>query len=125
MSERLEFNPEEMPRIKLNMPSGEFEATPLNTTLFTFLGRLACYDHIFLQTGDETDEAMVGTYIFNQHSVYDEMAAFLVENNYPMLLNRIETPDCDIDAFNRMVSQSASDLDSGIPDEWLGDETSN
>lgn len=117
MSERLEFNREEMPSMTLHMPGGEFEATPINTTLFTFLGRLACYDHVFLQTGEEDEGVISGTYIFNQLSIYDEMAAFLVEASYPMLLNRIEVPDCDINAFNKMVSQQTENLDH-IPDDW-------
>jgi hypothetical protein len=79
---------------------------------------------VFLQTGDEDEATIVGTYVFNQHSVYDEMASFIIEADYPMVLNRIEVPDCDIAAFNRMVSQQATDLDH-IPDEWLGDASGN
>lgn len=122
MSERLDFDGEEMPTMKLNMAEGrEFDSTPLNTTLFTYLGRLACYDHVFIQTGDEDDATMVGTYVFNTHPVYPEMTQFMLENNYPMVLNRIEVPDCDVDAWQRMVAQQTDDLEGGIPDSWLSE----
>ena len=117
MSERLEYNQGDLPEMKLQLPSGEFRATPENTTLFTFLGRLACYDHIFLQTGDEDERTITGTYVFNQHSVFEEMAAFVVEHDYPMVLNRIEVPDCDLNAFNSMIHQNTNDIDH-VPDDW-------
>lgn len=118
MPEKLQYEPGDLPEMKLHMANGEFVATPVNTTLFTFLGRLAMYDHVFLQTGEETEATIVGTYVFNQHPVFREMAEFIMEQNYPMVLNRIEVPDCDVAAFNRMVEQSTGDLDGGVPEGW-------
>lgn len=118
MKERLEFNEEDLPRIKLRFDSDRsFDATPLNTTLFTHLGRLAMWDHVFMQTGEE-DEMMVGSYVFRSADVFDELAAFIAENNYPMVLNKIEVSECDQVAFDRMLAQNSGDLDT-IPDEWM------
>lgn len=119
MSERLDFGKDELPVMKLTIGENrEFDATPLNTTLFTYLGRLACYDHVFIQTGDEDPRTMIGTYVFNTHPVFPDMTEFMVEHNFPMILNRIEVPDCDVEAWQRMVAQHADDLDQGIPEGW-------
>jgi hypothetical protein len=56
--------PEEEPRLKLTLSSGgEFYATRDNTTLFQFFGRLAIYDHVFIETGME-DSTPTGIYLF-------------------------------------------------------------
>lgn len=119
MSERLDPDQEDLPTITLHMETGEFVASPINTTLFTFLGRLAIYNHIFVQTGDEDDRVMVGTYVFSTHSVYQDIVNFMVEEDFPMMLNRLEVPDCDVNAYNRMIEQHMGDVGDTIPDDWL------
>lgn len=119
MSEKLEPKEGEYPAMRLTIGENrEFESTPFNTTLFTYLGRLACYDHVFIQTGDENDTTMVGTYVFNTHPVYPDMSAFMIEHDFPLMLNRVEVPDCDVEAWQRMVAQQVDDLDQGIPEGW-------
>lgn len=98
----------------------DFEATPENTSLFQFAGQLACYNHVFIQTGEETDEVSMGAYVFNTHPVYHEMVAFMVRHEYPMHLYLREVAECDINAFNNMIAQHASELDNGVPEEWGG-----
>lgn len=122
MTERFVQPHNELPKMKLDLQGSEFEATPENTTLFTFLGRIACYSHVFIQTGPEDDEVMVGTYVFASHPVYENMAQFMAEYGYPMHTNLREVADCDVNAYDRMISQQTNDLDH-IPDEWLGNET--
>jgi hypothetical protein len=120
MSERLDYDPSELPHMKLTLGEDrEFNSTPENTTLFTHLGRLAMYDHIFLQTGSEDNDIILGTYVFNTHSSFEGMADFMMDNHYPMILNKLEAADCDVQAFNRMIEQQAGDLEQGVPDDWV------
>lgn len=113
---------EDLPSMSLNMGErGEFEATPENTSLFNFLGHLACYNHVFIQLGDEDEETMTGTYVFSTHPVYRQMAEYMMQNGYPMHLNLRQVAECDQNAFNRMVEQQASTLDDEL-DQLLGGE---
>lgn len=118
--------------LMLNFGDGrEFEMRPDNATLYTFLGETALKggikfnnesaNHVFLQTGEQDDETMTGTYVFSTAESYAPLANFMVEHDYPMVLNRREVPACDMEAYLRMVDQTASNAE--IPDEipdWLG-----
>lgn len=119
MTERLEPE-QDRPAMKLSFGSREFEATPDNTSLFQFMGRLACYNHVFMQTNEE-DEEPTGTYVFNQHPVYPQMIEYMIANDYPMHLNLRQVAECDVNAFNQMVQQYTGDLDSEL-DKLLGQE---
>jgi len=92
---------------------GEFEATPENTSLFSYAGKLAIYDHVFFVRNNDK-----GIYLFNQHPVFADVADYIIENDYPMHLFLRNVAQCDIDAFNQMVHSEASDLDKGVPDDW-------
>lgn len=119
MTERLEQVPEGIPKLNLMLGSEEFESTPFNTTLFTHLGRLAMYDHIFFQSEEQDDEekVMTGSYLFRQHPSFPKIANFMARNNFPMVLNKVEAADCDVAAFDRMIAQNMGDTDT-IPEEW-------
>lgn len=97
-----------------------FEAIRENTTLFTHLGRLACYDHVFIHTNvdQDTDEQMVGTYVFRQHEAFGEMEEYMFENDYPMVLNKLQVAECDINAWNNMI---AREIESNL-EGWLNGE---
>lgn len=108
---------EDEPAMILDLPSGDFEARRDNTSLFTFLGAIACYDHVFVQTGDIEDNVMSGTYIFSTHPAFEKMSEYMVENDYPMHLNLQEAAECDRTAWERMVAQQCTDID-GVPEDW-------
>lgn len=113
--------PEQEPIIRLNMSGETFEATRRNTRLFTFLGKHAMYNHIFFQTEPENENGnVVGSYLFSVSPVFNDIASFMFEQEYPMRLNELEAPQCDIDAYETMVAQNLADLDH-VPDEWLDD----
>lgn len=111
---------EDEPRMRLTKyDDTEFYATRDNTSLFTFLGRTAL-DHIFVNTevDEENEKVMIGTYIFRCHRMFEPMEDYMVVNDYPLHLNLPEVADCDEEAFNRMVHQQATDIDT-IPADWL------
>lgn len=142
MSEHL-HNGEELPAVRLNMADGsQFESTPLNTFMFNFIGKAALrgvmveadkFDHIFIQTGEETETAIIGSYLFREdpvtgelNEVYGKLGEYMVENNYTLHLNLRHVPDCDKDAYLRAeeqaIARALTDLDE-IPDWMNGDES--
>ena len=118
--------------LMLNLGVNEFESRPDNTTLFTFLGKTALngiefdnsrVNHIFFQTGSEDDQTMSGTYIFRTEAnagIFDTILSHITTNDYPMVLNRRDVPQCDWDAFQRMIDQRAAseEIPDTLPEGW-------
>lgn len=123
--------------LRINLGGSEFESTPYNTTLFTFLGRAAINgvefdlsraNHVFFETGDTENNVIAGTYLFRTEDTaqtYDTIVQYMADNDYPMVINRRELPECDYNAYNRMLDQFAATEKSEdfIPEEWLNDGT--
>lgn len=122
MSERLDHE-EDLPVIRLKGGDTEYELTPENSALYVFLGRLACYSHVFMETARTDDQKRrIGNYIFSNHSVFNEIANFMSSRGYPMHVNLREVEQCDIDAFDSFISQQAGDIGDTIPNEFFDDE---
>lgn len=113
--------PENEPYMNLDMDGKEFRATRDNTTLFQFFGRLAMYDHIFVQTGEEGD-AQLGAYIFSNFPRWTDMVDYMVTNEYPQHVCLRSVADCDVAAFDRANFTDLAQAD-GVPEEWLGGES--
>jgi hypothetical protein len=109
--------PEEEPRLKLTLSSGgEFYATRDNTTLFQFFGRLAIYDHVFIETGME-DSTPTGIYLFQNQDIWRDLVDYIVTNEFPQHVALREVAQCDIDAFDRTMFDDVRHMDS-FPSEW-------
>jgi hypothetical protein len=104
----------------LNINGEPYNANRKNTTLFTFAGSLAIYDHVFCVLGEEeAADTYRGCYIFKiaQEKLYGTLGKFIVDNNFPQILNRNEVPECDITAWeNRMFNDLRHE--SGVPEPW-------
>lgn len=85
------------PALELTMNGEKIIANRHNTAMFTFLGELAVYDHIFVLTDEETNS---GAYLFKNQDVWKELAGFLIEHEFPMHLNMDEVAECDRNAFD-------------------------
>lgn len=108
---------EDEPAMRLTKPDDtEFLATRDNTSLFTFLGR-AALDHVFIKEEETETNTMMGTYIFSSHKMYEKMAEYIFENDYPMYLNLREVAQCDQTAWDDMVHQQVEEYE-GIPEGW-------
>ena len=103
-------NPDEEPAVNLSFGHGEFLATRETARLYTHLGRLAMFDHVFCFS----QEAGSGFYIFNFVNGYDTLKEYMLDNNYPAYLNQTEVSNTDVEAYERAVLR---DIDS-TPD-WL------
>lgn len=115
------------------LSGNEFEATPDNTTLFTFLGRAAINgidfdlsraNHVFFHTGGTDEQTMTGSYMFRTDSnadSFDTITSHMAEHSYPMVLNRRELPECDYNAYMNMLERTAATEAVGdfVPDGWL------
>lgn len=104
------------PRLKLTMNGQEFECSRENTSMFTFIGHLAMYDHIFVLMDEETNS---GAYLFKENQkAWQEMAGYLIEYQFPMHLNMTEVGQCDVDAFERTMFDDLRSTDT-FPEEWV------
>lgn len=95
----------------------EIEATRDNTTLFTHIGRLALYDHVFIVLDEEENR---GSYIFQINPAFEGIADFMIANEYPMHLNLREVADCDLEAYDGMIKGMVGDIDT-LPPEWTNE----
>lgn len=117
---------EQEPSLTLNLGNDRrMEMTPHNAMLYTFMGRTAIrsgkeqfeidnasVNHVWIQT-----EEGKGMYFFATHDqCYSEIAAFMVEHKFPMLLNLREVPTADLQVWLNEVEKTAADFAGKIPD---------
>lgn len=107
----LDPNDENEPEVKLNIPNGEFIGRRDNMRLYTHLGQLALYDHVFCSQEES------GFYIFNFVGGYETLKEYMLQNAYPAYVNQTEVAQVDVDAFDRAMAASTNDLDY-LPDDW-------
>lgn len=105
-----------LPTLEITMNGEKFKATPENTTLFQFVGELAVYDHVFIETGME-DSTPTGAYLFKNQEVWHDLVDFMVTNEFPQHVCLREVAECDRDAFNHTFYQDVRNLAS-FPEEW-------
>lgn len=105
-------------RIEL-VDGGEIIARRDNTRLYTFIGNAATRNHVFIATGvsEENENLAIGTYIFGHNEAYAPVVEWIIEHEFPMLLNESEVQDCDEDAFQK----SLDTLDGAFDDFEIPD----
>lgn len=114
----------EQPMMRFHMDGEDYGATPENTALFTFIGRLASRDHIFVQTEQEGHQA-IGIYIFKfaLAEAYGEMQEYMLANGYTCHLNMRQVAECDENAYanctGNIAERELASMDSEL-DKLLG-----
>lgn len=122
--------------IRVTVGDEEYEIGPDRASLFTFLGKRAMYDHVFIQLDkddDDTDDddigrgkTITGVYVFSslRPTMYEQMRDYMMDYDFPLHLNQREVADCDIAAYDDMVDREMADLEDvdTVPNEWLGGE---
>lgn len=115
---------EKEPVIGINIGETRFEMTRRNTFLYTFLGKAALYNHVFLKRDDlpETgDGNILGTYIFKDltpnQEVWNRLESTLKENEYPQYLNHAEASEVDIRAYMETATSDLKNNDT-VPEDW-------
>jgi hypothetical protein len=105
--------------LMLHIGETDFLMTRGNAVLFTFFGRLATRNHVFLITGEEDEGVTTGSYIFAHATAYNALVSFMAEYEYPARLNSLDVPQCDEDAFQRSLEQiGGEEIEDFIPDDW-------
>lgn len=107
------------PNMHINFNGSEFDLGREHATLFTFLGR-AALNHVFIHSLESQGEQRNG-YIFaglrETQDAYNTMANYMTENEYPMVLNQLEVPSPDMEAYLRAATRDIEQR----PD-WLDGE---
>lgn len=109
----------ELPKMEISINGEEREATPDNTFLFLYAGRVGMYNHIF-HVDDEDDDR--SAYIFERlhPEAFNTMQTYMMETGYPMHINMRQVAQCDVDAFNQNVDHFASQevVPDTLPEDW-------
>lgn len=123
---------EQEPSININLGKTNFEMTRQNSFLYTFIGRAALFNHVWLKRDDlpaMQDESLVqSTYLFEnmtfeqeerrEHwdNVYSRIIEQMNQLQFPMYLNMPAPSETDVNAYIGATMQN-DNLDH-IPDEW-------
>lgn len=108
---------EREPVARLNLPNGEtFEAKRDTASLYTFMGALAIYNHVYCYDVRD-EEVQQSFYIFNFIDGYDQLAQYMQENNYTQHLNLPQISRSDQEAYERAALHDLHRMDS-FPEDW-------
>lgn len=91
------------------------EGTRYNSSLWTFIGKAALYNHVYVAASDE-----FAIYTFQGADNFFEAASFMIENEFPLHMNITEPAEEDIEAYERFVQSYLHDL-GDFPPEWRSD----
>jgi hypothetical protein len=124
---------EDMPELSIDLGGNEFIATPLNATLYTFLGQSALpggeiienssRNHLFLQTGEtyqneEERDVFPGAYVFGE--AVQRIGTVMLQMQFPAEINKWTIHPSDEAAYQVYVSrqETADDIDDFVPEDW-------
>ena len=134
MTERQEWKPTpediaKAPHMNVPTRNGEHVLYPWNTAMFTFVGRLAVWNHIY-HWGDapagegETAPRQVAFYLPEHwretprwRERYKKMGDYMVQNHYMQHLNATEVSSTDQEAILRLMEQDIGKADD-ITELW-------
>lgn len=97
----------------ITFEGGEVEATAENTSLYTHMGKLALYDHVWIRVDGEHG-ARIWENQPPENPIYTLLAPLVVESGAELHLNIRDPSQSDTDAFEKAITK---DLDT-YP-EWL------
>lgn len=101
----------------LNSGGNEYLLTPENATLFTHIGDLAIYDHVFMELSRDEERAE-GVYFFAHVLSFDSIKRHLIEHNFTQHLNLRSVAECDQEAFLGSVEKFQIDIPDTFPEDW-------
>lgn len=109
------------PTINLRIGSQEYQLRRDNSELYHYMGHLAVFNHVFIQ--DTEDEAVrTGTFVPREtigHDAFDQLAAAMIQYEYPARLNQRGVADGDADVISKILAgKDVEDINDQFPD-WL------
>lgn len=96
----------------------EIDATPDNSWLMTYMGKLAMYNNIVVRVQDKPE---MYAKLFRHQFPVDEVGDDMIANDYPVHMNLIEVDQHTLDCMDNAISAEASALEYGVPQEWLSE----
>lgn len=109
------------PIIRLAIGEEEHEITRTSGHLYTHMGHLAMYDHLFLVTRAEGTQ-LSGMFLFRNLQLREELFAeiqeYMIENDYHTDLNRPQVTEDDSKAYDDTVEAWTKDVGDTIPEDW-------
>lgn len=110
----------EEPVIDIGINDAIVEARRDNAHLVQHIAELALYDHILVVV-NEGKEIIRSYWIFAQihPEMYNPLSETMVEHNYPQHYFVPILSDMIKDAYELQLNAEASDLEMGVPSEWL------
>lgn len=99
----------------LNFNGKRYELGRDNTALYTYLGKYAYLNHVFV---DLQQEPPLYTYAFAEDELYQQLRDLVEREQYPQMLNQNDPQECDLSAY---AQRHMTDLEAatGVPEEWL------
>ena len=82
--------------------------------LYTHVGQLACYDHVFLLDVEE-DGSETGQYMWKSDPAYEDSKQFMIDNEFPLHMNLPDVTEEDKEIFDWHFLADASDT---MPEGW-------
>ena len=109
------------PTINLRIGSQEYQLRRDNSELYHYMGHLEVFNHVFIQdTEDET--VRTGTFVPREtigHEAFDQLAAAMIQHEYPARLNQRSVADGDADVISKILAgKDVEELDSYRPEDW-------
>lgn len=109
---------ENEPKMNFTMEDGSnVEGTRYNTSLWSFLGKAALYNHVYVAASDE-----FAIYIFQTMPDFAKAARFALDNDLPIHMHIPEPSEEDVEAYENYIQSNLKDLNSFPPKEWILDE---
>lgn len=106
----------ENPIIKFTIDNDRsIECDRKHAALYTYMGALAIYNHIFAYIDDEH-----GFHMWQDHQAFLDTAAFMINNEFPLHLNLAEISESDVEAHEERIQEMMSDL-TEFPPQWSVD----
>lgn len=112
----------ELPDVWVKLNGEPFELSRDNTSLYTFFGALAMYNHVYIQTDPDRKG---GAHIFDALNPreYDNVAKVIVDRQWPQILNCNKAYIYEMNAFEAGLTKYASaQIDEGVPDDWTTEQ---
>jgi len=110
------------PHFTIVMGGEKFEATRHNSTLWTFLGRLAMFNHILIDSDPEDPKAQCYV-IRGREKNFGKLMATMLVCEYPAHLNMQELPDYIVNNVENWDDTKPFKPDKAAPPieppEWL------
>ena len=103
--------------MRIHLGSEIINTSPENTTLFTFAGRLATYNYVYVENGKQFSHVFEKT---KQYAgLYAKLTEEIMQNEYSMHLNNQTVEDSTIAQYNRVSMREAQNIPDTFPIDWL------